>query len=178
MRGNWTSMAFSKGTPCTWQTHRHVIREGWLGSPWSEMKALVRNFVYNPEKKHGLFRFSIRVKRWINCFTNVPHFISIYLLLSSFCQCMPPALHADETTSIYIDFMTPCLLHKWKHLANICFALFCEKYTNLIQFRKLDCFHASTIDSKDPSSFTSVEHSPQKPLRQVLKTSYPLMDSS
>ena len=163
MRGNWTSMAFNKGTPCTWQTHRHVMGEGWLGSPWSEMKALVRNFVYNPEKKHGLFRFSIRVKRWINCFTNVPHFILIYCFHRSANACRLHCMLMKRQVSRFHDALPSAQVEAPRKY------LFCAKYTNLIQFRKLDCFQASTIDSKDPSSFTSVEHSPAKTSKASLE---------
>lgn len=170
MRGNWTSMAFSKGTPCTWQTHRHVMGEGWLGSPWSEMKALVRNFVYNPEKKHGLFRFSIRVKRWINCFTNVPHFVSLYCFHRSANACRLHCMLMKRQVSRFHGALPSAQVEAPRNF------LFWAKYANLIQFRKLDCFHHWF--QRSLKFHFSWEFSVQKPLRQVLKTSYPLMDSS
>lgn len=164
MRGNWTSMAFSKGTPCTWQTHRHVMGEGWLGSPWSEMKALVRNFVCNPENKHGLFRFSIRVKCPSLC------------CFSLFCECMPPALPADERTSIWISwrlaFCTSGSTSQTPYSELLC----CAKYTNLIQSTKLDCCHHWF--QRSLKFHFSWAFSVQKPLSQLLKTSCSLMDSS
>lgn len=75
----------------------------------------------------------------------------------------------------YLDFMTPCLLHKWKHLANICFAQSTPIWSNLENWT---ASRLPPLIPKIPQVSLQLSILRPKPLRQVLKTSYPLMDSS